>query len=810
MTRRRVHSLLEPGALLSGVLFQDFLRGGDGEALAAGTRLGAFRVVRELGRGGMGVVHLAERDDGEFQQQVALKSMVDRDSAAGGELFRRERQILAGLQHPNIARLLDGGRTDDGLLWFAMEWVDGERIDAHCARHALFFEQRLRLWAETAAAVQFAHARLLIHRDIKPGNVLVDADGSPRLLDFGIAGLAGDAERVRAYSPGHASPEQRAGGDVGIASDQYQLGRLLVRMLAASPAQSRAATRSEPVAALAAHIVGEDLLLIDPALEVSAVRRRELAAILARACAHDPAARYASVAAFKTDIEHLLAHEPVDAIGRGWRYAMACAVRRHPRTATAGVLTLAAMVVLVAFFSLRLAAERDAARAEAAKARAINAFVSEDLLRSADPYEGHAPDLSVREALDRARDRLGDRFAAQPEIEAALRATLGWSYSGLSEYEAAITELRRALALRAEFEAPTAPESRRQRLELAHNLVSAGRYADAETLLREFIGEVAGLDAVDEDRFHAEVTLAELLGFVGRSAEALALYATTESMAGQLGSRHALAIYRDDAHAHLLLLLARPAEALARFEAIVARSSGTGVAEASRRRRAEEGRARALRDLGRYDEAIALFRALHAQCVALFGAEHRETLRNHNELAVALSRSERRGEAIAIWRVDLGIRERRLGVNHPSTLVTRYNLANELAAAGHHSEAEQAFRAVLDAERATLGAQDPGTLTTQISLAEAIGRQKGRADEALRMLDEARGLGRTTLDGRPQAAVLELVRSRQLDALGRRAEALVAAREADVALTRTLGAAHRRAHEARRWRGELERSASLP
>ena len=165
---RRAQSLLEPGHLLSGALFQDFLRSGGVDALAPGTRLGAFRVVRELGRGGMGVVHLAERDDGEFQQQVALKSMVDRDSAAGSELFRRERQILAGLHHPNIARLLDGGRADDGQLWFAMEWVDGVRIDDHCTRHALSFEARLKLWIEVADAVIIGTRMIQVIEDGDP------------------------------------------------------------------------------------------------------------------------------------------------------------------------------------------------------------------------------------------------------------------------------------------------------------------------------------------------------------------------------------------------------------------------------------------------------------------------------------------------------------------------------------------------------------------------------------------------------------------------------------------------------------------
>jgi serine/threonine-protein kinase len=804
---RRARSLLEPGHLLSGALFQDFLRSGGVDVLAPGTRLGAFRVVRELGRGGMGVVHLAERDDGEFRQQVALKSMVDRDSAAGSELFRRERQILAGLHHPNIARLLDGGRADDGQLWFAMEWVDGERIDHHCARHALSFEARLKLLIEVADAVQFAHARLLIHRDIKPGNVFVDADGRPRLLDFGIAGLAG--ERVQAWSPGHASPEQRAGADVGIASDQYQLGRLLSRLLAAGAPVPRVSPHTASVAESDARSVRDEPLVIAPTLAVPRVRQRELDAILAQACASDPAQRYASVAGFKADIERLLAREPVEALVGGWRYTMACAMRRHPRTSIVAGVTVLAIVGLVAVFSLRLAGERDSARAEAAKAQAINAFVSDDLLRTADPYEGHAPDLTVRQALDRARERIGARFAAQPDVEAALRATLGWSYAGLSEYDAAIDQLEHALALRATLEPRMAPESRRQRIELAHNLVSASRYADAEPLLRDFIDAAAAVPGAQEDRFHAEITLAEMLGFTGRSDEALALYDTIGPADAGLGPAHALVLYRDDAHAHLLLLLGRPAEALAQFESIAARNSAGPAVDPMYVRRADEGRARALRDLGRFDEAIALFRSLYAACEAAFGREHNESLRNHNELAVALSRSGQRDEAIAIWREDLGARERRFGASHRSTLTTRYNLANELATAGHSREAEQAFRGVLEGERSALGAGDPGTLTTQISLAEVIGRQ-GRPREALALLDEARGLGHTTLAGRPESAVLDLVRSRQLAALGQHADALAAAREADTALERSVGSAHRRAREAQQWLRELEASASTP
>ncbi|MEO6064400.1 MAG: serine/threonine-protein kinase, partial [Lysobacterales bacterium] len=225
-----IHGLLEPGALFEGALFRNLLRTREVE-LEPGMRFGVFKLVSEIGRGGMGVVWLAERDDGEYRQQVAIKCIVDIRSEQGAELFRRERQILSELRHPNIARLLDGGRRADGLLWFAMELIEGVAIDRHAQMGALTLEARLRLFADVIDAVSVAHARLVIHRDLKPSNVLVDADGRAKLLDFGIAAIAHEGDAARAYSPGWASPEQRVGDSVTAASDQFQLGMLLDAVL---------------------------------------------------------------------------------------------------------------------------------------------------------------------------------------------------------------------------------------------------------------------------------------------------------------------------------------------------------------------------------------------------------------------------------------------------------------------------------------------------------------------------------------------------------------------------------------------------
>lgn len=796
---RRAHELLEPGALLGGALARDLLeRGGIAEA-PAGTRIGAYRIVRELGRGGMGVVYLAERADGEFAQQVALKCLAERGSASA--LFRRERQILAGLRHPHIARLLDGGSDAGGLLWFAMEWVEGERIDRHCRRHALPLDARLRLWLGVAEAVQFAHARLLIHRDIKPGNVLVDADGRPRLLDFGIAALLGDGDSPRAYSPGHASPEQLAGADVGTASDQYQLGLLLAGLLARDGDEETGRSGADRAHAW------PDPSPTTPRRErwiaMPAVRRRELAAVLDRACAEDPAARYGSVAQLRADIERLLERRPVEALRGRWPYALACAWRRRPITAAAVTLASVAAIALVLAFNARLAHERDLARAETAKVRAINAFVSDDLLAAADPFTASQPDLRVREALDRALARVGARFAEQPAIESELRRTLGTTYAGIGELGIAAEQLDRAYALRRRLAPADDPDAVGIVLQQARRDLAASDYAAAQQRLEALTATLtASRDGGGDALIAARIALLDTLSQAGRLEDADALDAELATTMLTRRDDDALKLDHADVRGHLWLLQGHAERAAALFEATAAQRAARDGDDDYRRLRSLEGQARALRDGGRQAEAIGVLRDLHARRLTVFGPEHPETLRNHNELAVALSQSGDRAAAIAIWTGDLAIKQRRLGAGHASTLSTRYNLANELLASRRYADAETAFRTLLEAERAARGPADPGAWITQMSLANAIGRQD-RPAEALGLLD-ALLEDPAALAGRPERAIARVYRSRTLAALDRREAALDDARAAVAAFEATVGPEHRRTVQAREWLASLE------
>ncbi len=359
-------NLLEPGALLGGALFRSLVAKSEAKLeLPVGHRFGPFALLGELGRGGMGVVYLAERVDGEFTQQVAIKCVATAQGAEHLSLFRHERQLLAELKHPHIARLIDAGSTE-GVLWFAMELVQGEAFDVHLQKSSLSFEARLKLIQQVASALSAAHARLLVHRDVKPSNVMIDADGSAKLLDFGIASFANDDDGVLAYTPAWASPEQLALAPTGPASDQYQLGKLLT-------------------------IAFEDQVL-------AGARGAELNAIVAKACAQIPELRYGSVADFSQDIQRWQNRLPVYALGNGLWYSLRCAVRRHPWISGAIAAAMLFAIVSALWFNHRLQAERDLARAQAERANATKNYLL-SLFQDGDPTRGTDPNLTARELI---------------------------------------------------------------------------------------------------------------------------------------------------------------------------------------------------------------------------------------------------------------------------------------------------------------------------------------------------------------------------------------------------------------------------
>lgn len=418
---------LEADALFGSALFRDLMRARFGDArLAPGTRVGAYRIVRELGRGGMGVVHLAERADGEFQQHVALKCLEDAGASAEREmLLRRERQILAELSHPNIARLIDGGCTDAGQPWFAMEYVEGLPIDRHAETCALDLRQRVALMLPVLQAIEFAHAHLLIHRDIKPGNVLIDAQGRARLLDFGIAGLAQEHDQTTAFTPEYASPEQRAMAPVGVASDIWQAGRLLDELL-------------QPV---------------------KSARRSDLDAILAKAQAPRPEDRYRTIAALISDLQCWLDRRPVSAHPGGMPYRLHRLFARHPVSSIGGLVSVVTIVALVCVFTLHTVRERDRLRLAQAESTQIQRFIKEDVLMASDPFLGDPQGATLVASLVKGADRIQSRFAGQPAVAGELDLIFGDALVSHGRYEDASVAIDRAIARLMATKGATSPST---------------------------------------------------------------------------------------------------------------------------------------------------------------------------------------------------------------------------------------------------------------------------------------------------------------------------------------------------------------
>ena len=453
-----------------------------GEPLFAGTddsrgdRVGAYELERELGRGGMGTVWLARRTD-DLRLRVALK-IVRRgiDTADVRHRFRQEHRLLAALDHPNIARLLDGGVTPDGRPFFVMEYVDGEPVDAYCDRRRLPVAARLRLFGSVCAAVQYAHQRLVVHRDLKPSNILVCEDDAGRpvvkLLDFGIAkvlqpdrlGLSRLFTRIeqRMLTPAYAAPEQLRGEAVTTASDVYGLGVLLYELLTGHPPRPRhlpvadldPVRPSEAVRRTETRERSDGTTQTLTPADVAAARRAptrhlrrtlagDLDTVVLMALRREPERRYASAAELADDVERHLAGQTVRARPATVGYRARTFVRRH----RAGVAAAVLFVALLAGFAATMAVERGRTAREAARARAV-AEVLGGLFAATNPTVANGDTLTVYEFLRLSEGRLRRDLAGQPDVLAEVLGVVGGAYRDMTQFGRAEPALRDALALR--------------------------------------------------------------------------------------------------------------------------------------------------------------------------------------------------------------------------------------------------------------------------------------------------------------------------------------------------------------------------
>lgn len=511
----------------------------------AGETIGPYRLLRELGVGGMGKVWLAQRTDGLIKRPVALKLPRGAWRFTGlGERMAREREILATLTHPNIARLYDAGLTDEGQPYLALEYVEGVPIDTYCIEHELDIPARLKLFLQAADAIAYAHNRLVVHRDLKPENILVTQDGEARLLDFGIAKLLehGEAKETkltefagRALTPDYASPEQIAGQPITVASDVYSLGVLLCKILTETrPYQ----LKRDSQAALE-----EAILTADPArpsdLTQDSSQRRllrgDLDTVILKALKKAPEERYATVNALVDDIQRYLSGRPVTARPDSKWYAMQKFMSRNKLGVSAAAMVLMTVFVGagVSLWQARIAQE------EKARAEEVKEFIA-SIFHDADPNVSGGKPPSAHDLLQQARKRLDRSGIGDPEVQAELRNILGTSLIALDDYDAAEAVLSPTLAVVENGLHEDHPHTLRARVLLAKVHRFQGFTERGLEELEDLLPTLRKYSStLPEDLVIALMTRTSLVNDEGRSDDAIsAAQEAVDTASAAFGERH--------------------------------------------------------------------------------------------------------------------------------------------------------------------------------------------------------------------------------------------------------------------------------
>ena len=692
---------------------------GSGGAPLPEENVGAYRLLRELGRGGMGVVYLAERSDGEVEQRVALK-LIKRgaDSDEVQRRFLMERRILARLEHPGIARLIDAGVSARGSPYFAMEYVDGTPLQVYCDAKRLDVDARVRLFREIARAVRYAHGQLVVHRDLKPSNILVTAAGEPKLLDFGIAKLldTDDVEAMprtrtglRLVTPEYGAPEQIRGEPVTTATDVYALGVILYELLSGrrpyrfpdrtpeGMARVIAATEPERPSTFVAE---SDATAIARARDTTPARLRrrlqgDLDTIVLKALRKEPKRRYDSVEALLDDLERHVTGLPVRARPDTVTYRTIKFLRRHRVGAGLAALLVASILtgMTIALWQARVASR------EAAKAKEVLEFVI-GMLAQADPGRSGADKVTARQLLDVGAAKIETDLAGQREIQAEMLYVVGGLYMQVGLYDESIRLLEQSLERRRLLYGNDHPDVSNSARSLANTLREVGQYDRAQVLHRESL-------AIQERRFGpASVEVAESLEGLGLTLAEASDYGAAIPLL-----ERALAIRRS-----------RPED--------------------------EDGVADVLHNLGQtlkwkgdYAGAEPLYKEALAIRTRIHGPDHPETTLTMSNMGSMYSEQGRFAEAEPLTRHPLEVWIRLFGEDHADVALARNNLSMLLYNMGRHREAVPFILQAIATNRKAHGDRSERVATELGNLA-GFRSELGDHDEAVRLRREALEIGR--------------------------------------------------------------------
>lgn len=645
----------------------------DGQPVRQHTLIGPYRVVRQIGQGGMSDVYLAASEDGGFRRQVAIK--IVHGEAQGEHLMRRlksERQILASLEHPGIAKLLDGGTMDDGRPYLVLEYIEGTPIDRYCDTHGLGIEERLGLVLKVCAAVQYAHQNLVVHRDIKPSNILVTRDGEPKLLDFGIAKLLNPGlfphtveqtlTDIRPMTPPYASPEQLMGQPVNTVSDVYSLGVLLYKLLVGRLPFAFSRLRPQELERM---LSGEEAvkpsLAVRVALEPedrdppwgggpqwSRRLRGDLDNIIAMALRREPRRRYASAEKLGDDLRLHLQGLPVLARKDTFGYRMGKFLRRQriPVSLVGSITLLVVAFAVTAIFQGRqIAEERDRVALERDKARQVSDFMV-GLFQVADPSEVRGNSVTVREVLDRGALKVGRELPDQPEIQATLMHTIGRVYGSLGLYDPAVDLLEEALDTRRSSGAADDREIAASAQELARLRIARGEYDEASAGARLAVQLYSQAVGLQHPETQASILL---LGHVHRDLGEFEASTTQYQTILQQEPEADVAVRREALFgmATVSQFQGRHGEALSYYGRIEAMASGTPWGE--RQDIVRHGLGVLHRDLGQFEESRRHLEASYRARRRKLGPHHHLTVSSHLSLGRLALLEGKDEEAIEIF-----------------------------------------------------------------------------------------------------------------------------------------------------------------
>jgi len=703
----------------------------------SGTVIGRYHLLQKIGEGGMGEVWLAEQKE-PVRRRVALKLIkAGMDTREVVARFESERQALALMDHPAIAKVLDAGSTPQGAPYFVMEYVAGVPITTYCDNHRLSTRDRLELFMHVCEGVQHAHQKAIIHRDLKPSNILVTAvDGhpAPKIIDFGVAKaltqkLTADTmfTRVGAMigTPEYMSPEQAlsSGEDIDTRTDVYSLGIIFYELLAGvHPIDLRKVAFEEFLRRLREDDppkLSTKFRAQDPATSTDLARKRhteppalvkqmrgDLDSIALKALEKDRARRYGSPSDFALDIARYLNNEPVLAVPPSVAYRTRKFARRY-RVALITACAFALVLIAAAVISIRQSIR---ANREAAVAQAVNDFLQNDVLaqasasKQAGPSAKPDPDLKVRTALDRAAQRITGKFDRQPEVEASIRDTMGQTYVDLGLYPEARKQLERALDLHRRLLGAENPKTIKTMSRLGRTAMLQGKYPEAETLLGQAMEiERRVLGPAHPDTLYSMNNLANVYYSQGKYPQAEALDSQTlEIRRRVLGPEHPDTL-----------------------------SSMNNLASV-------------YYSQGKYPQAEALDSQTLEMMRRVLGPEHPETLTTMVNLANVYSSQGKYPQAEALDSQTLEIQRRVLGPEHPDTLTMMNSLAADYSSQGKYAQAEALFSQTLEIQRRVLGPEHPETLGSMGNLADVYDYQ-GKYAQAEALYSQTLGIARRVL-----------------------------------------------------------------